>query len=422
MKAYWYKVNHGYLLVVALLGLAMRAVFVGFNIPLSYSHMLHTHSHIAFLGWIYGTLFLLIDHHFLKPHRRPGTIPLQFYISQALMLLMLVAFLIQGYGLYSILFSSLFQLMNYWFVFSVLSALKKHPHGDALSVRFLKTALWMLFLSTFGPWAVGAVKAMGFGDTHWYQLSIYYYLHFQYNGWIITALLALFFAYVEKHYRYTPDADGLKSYRWFVRAIVPGYFLSLLGMFPSLLVYLPAGLSALMQLAALCYLIRLIRAHKLERLTYKQKPVQLLAFMVTAAFVLKVVLQLFSLIPALAEMGFNSRGVVIAFLHLIMLGIITPYLIGHLTKLNIMQWQGSLSMIGLMSYFIGFVLTEFLLGTQFTGWWGVQFTEGVATATLFLAVGVVLTAFAFSSKRKVTACAPEGAGPKEKNQWFENYN
>ncbi len=422
MKAYWYKVNYGYLLVVALLGLAMRSVFAGFNIPLSYSHMLHTHSHIAFLGWIYGTLFLLIDHHFLKPFNRPKSIALQFYVSQALMVLMLVAFLAQGYGLYSILFSSLFQLMNYWFVFSVLRALKKHPHPGALSVRFLKAALWMLFLSTFGPWAVGAVKALGFGDTHWYQLSIYYYLHFQYNGWIITGVLALFFAYVEKHYRYRADEDGLKSYRWFVWAIVPGYFLSLLGMFPVLLVYLIAGISALMQLAALYFLYRLIRAHKLGRLTHKQKPVQLLAFMVTVGFVLKTILQLFSLIPALADIGFNSRGVVIAFLHLIMLGIITPYLIAHLTKLNIMQWQGSLSMVGLMSYFIGFVLTEFLLGTQFTGWWGVQFTEGVATATLFLALGVVLAAFAFSSKKKITACASEGAGPVKDNQWFKNYN
>ncbi len=422
MKAYWYKVNYGYLLVVALLGLTMRSVFVGFHIPLSYGHMLHTHSHIAFLGWIYGTLFLLIDHHFLKPHRRPDTIPLQFYISQALMMLMLAAFLIQGYGLYSILFSSLFQLMNYWFVFSVLAALKKHPHGDALSVRFLKTALWMLFLSTFGPWAVGAVKAMGFGDTHWYQLSIYYYLHFQYNGWILTAVAALFFAYVEKHYGYSTDEDGRQFYRWFAGAIIPGYFLSLLGMFPSPAVYLPAGLSALMQLVALCYLFRLVRRHKLGRLTYKQKPVQLLAFMVTAAFVLKVILQLFSLIPALAEMGFNNRNVVIAFLHLIMLGIITPYLMAHLTKLNKMQWQGSLSMIGLMSYFIGFVLTEFLLGTQFTGWWGSQFAEGVATATLFLALGIVLAAFAFSSKKKITACASDGAGKAGNQQWFENYN
>jgi len=422
MKTIWYKISFGYLFIIAWLGLYMRMIQAGWADGWSYNHLLHGHSHAAFTGWFYGILFLLIDRHFFDDRTRPRTLKAQFIATQVTLFLMMIAFLAQGYGIWSITLSSVFQILNYLFVFTVLRALKQHPAPRSLSVRLLRLALWMLFVSTIGPWAVGIIKALGYGGTDWYRAAIYFYMHFQYNGWILSALLALFFAYVEKHYRYRADASGKRFFVLFAGSILPGYFLSLLGMFPEAWVYAVAGLSAVMQARAMFELFHIVREHNLKRLIWRQKPVQLFAIMVVGGLIIKILLQLLSVIPALSQTAFNNRPVIIAFIHLIMLGIFTPYILAHLTKINILRWQGSLSQLGQMSYFIGFVLTEFLLAGAIFDWWGPQWTEGVAVATLFLTAGVTLMSFAFSEKRAQTACSSGQSDGSPSTHWYKTLN
>lgn len=45
----------GYFLLAATLGLLLRS-FVVFDLPIDYKYIVHTHSHIALLGWVYVTL------------------------------------------------------------------------------------------------------------------------------------------------------------------------------------------------------------------------------------------------------------------------------------------------------------------------------------------------------------------------------
>ena len=53
-----------YFLVAALFGLALRGFGV-FDLPGKYRFLVHTHSHIALLGWVYLALTTLIYHAFL---------------------------------------------------------------------------------------------------------------------------------------------------------------------------------------------------------------------------------------------------------------------------------------------------------------------------------------------------------------------
>src|SRR5699024_5200931 len=78
-------------LVAALLGLFMRYVYVGtINIPFKYSYLIHAHSHIAILGWVYLSLYSLFISGFLPTwYRKYKRL---FWITQISIVVMLFSF------------------------------------------------------------------------------------------------------------------------------------------------------------------------------------------------------------------------------------------------------------------------------------------------------------------------------------------
>ncbi|MCK5867256.1 MAG: hypothetical protein KAG14_02565, partial [Mycoplasmataceae bacterium] len=97
----------GYFLIIALLGTLLRLFFVT-NIPLHYKHIVHAHSHVALLGWIYTALTSLIYFCYLKEHQIQKKYNTLFWFTQVTIIGMLISFPIIGYALYSIIFSTLF--------------------------------------------------------------------------------------------------------------------------------------------------------------------------------------------------------------------------------------------------------------------------------------------------------------------------
>jgi len=101
---------------------------------------------------------------------------------------------IQGYALFSIVFSTLFLIASYWFSLKNVSSVFK----DRFSWKLIKASLFYLVFSSLGPWAVGGIVApLGKGSI-WYKLAIYFYLHFQYNVWFILALWGILFYIFEE--------------------------------------------------------------------------------------------------------------------------------------------------------------------------------------------------------------------------------
>jgi len=390
----WIKLNFAYFVLVSLLGLTMRSTVLGLNI-LPYKHLLHTHSHIAFLGWVYPTLFILLVRRFISTDQIIRyRFKLQLILTHVLIFLMLIAFLAQGYAFYSILFSSLFQILNYIFVITFWRALKK-TEQKTTAHYFIKIALSALALSTLGPWAVGAIKANGLGNTPYYKMAIYFYLHFQYNGWIIFALLALFFKRIKESEGYNVQpARGF--FILFALALVPDYALSLLGLFDLNLLTDIAWLAALLQLAALFYFLPLIwRIYHNPTL-----PVNLWIgiplFIAGLGLILKIILQFFPLFHGFRDVAFNNRGVVIAFIHLVMLGIVSSYLINELMTLRIIDTLKTYVRSGLFSFFSGFIISELLLGFQFI-YSPPYFYEILAFVTFLMFLGLVLLFSGFRS-------------------------
>ena len=111
----------------------------------------------------------------------------------------------------------------------------------------------------------------------------------------------------------------------------------------------------MVQCFALIYLLSDLRLFKFQN--------KLATTLVQFSFVslaLKLILQLFSALPAVATLAYNYRNFVIAYLHLVLLGCISLFLIGWSIKSFAVPVTKTLG-TGMALFMIGFVCTELLL-------------------------------------------------------------
>jgi len=334
------------------------------DIFIDYEHLMHAHSHVAFQGWIYIALFLLISKLYIDDELiLKGKYKLQFILTLLALLGIMIAFLFQGYALYSILFSSLFQILNYWFAYRFFKDIKKSKKASQhlLSVKFIKVGFWMMILSTFGPWVVGVLSAKGLAGSEYFNAALYFFLHFQYNGWFTFAVLGLFFWMLEHYSISFKQKEANLFYVFFTVAVVPAYSLSLLGMSFRNYFIVFGYVSAILQFGALFYLIKSLSG---SYVAIKQKVnvwVLVLLQFVFVAFVLKVLLQFASVLPFLEDLAFGSRFLIISYIHLIMIGFISFFIIAIFYQLRWIQLASIAAKSGLILLLLGYVLSELVL-------------------------------------------------------------
>jgi hypothetical protein len=301
---------------------------------------------------------------------------------------------VQGYGLVSIIFSTLSVIAGYYLAGLLWFALKNTP--SKTSSLFLKAGLFYLAISAIGPFATGPLIAMGKTGTPIYHNSIYFYLHFQYNGWFMFAALALLYKQLEAR----DKAAGGKTVFWLMNAAcIPAFALSLLWNKPSLVYNFIGGAAALVQLAALVFLWKDVRGFRASH--------RWLQYLLTAAFtafVLKTLLQVFSAFPAIAAMAYQNRNFVIAYLHLVLLGIITLFAMA--TAFQHFYIRRSLNIrTGLVFFFVAFVVTELLIAGFAAGsLWGFSipyYAEQLLLFSFFLPAGLFLIFYDLSQQLRV---------------------
>jgi len=174
-----------YFAIVVCLGIFMRSVQVAdYPFVFNYRNIVHTHSHLALLGFVYVMLSAILARTFIpfnnQLHKRYRWL---FYITQFSVLGMLCSFPFQGYGAISISFSSVFIICTYFFArFFIKYA----------TSPFVKMGIFYLILSSLGIWFM-PVTIVKFGKfSEMYMCSIAFFLHFQYNGWMLSSLMGLF--------------------------------------------------------------------------------------------------------------------------------------------------------------------------------------------------------------------------------------
>ncbi len=361
----------GYFIIAALLGVLLRS-FHAIEIPVTYKFIVHTHSHIALLGWVYMGLTTLLYKLFLKRKEVALKYRLIFWFTQFTLVGMLVTFPFQGYALFSIIFSTLFLFASYWFTAFFMryvpASYKKNN-----SYKCVKFALWYMVLSSLGPWALGAIMNTLGATSIWYRLSIYFYLHFQYNGWMILGLLGVFIYVLERNDIEIPKVTFNRFFWWINLGIVLSFFLSTLWTKPHVFLYVIGGLGAILQIMAFGILVMLGIRNK-EKLFQVLTPLQKnLLFTVAALVGLKILLQLLTAFPYFADLAATITDFTIGYLHWTFLGVVTMalFLFFNYFKLLILPKPA------IILYLIGFLFTEGMIFYKgIATWWSLGIFEG----------------------------------------------
>ena len=131
--------------------------------------------------------------------------------------------------------------------------------------------------------------------------------------------------------RLTSVTKSFTTVFWlFALAVVPAYFLSTLWMPIPLWVYLLVVIAAFAQIAGWIRLINILRS-KWPLLKNIIPPTAKRILVLSAlALTAKLLLQLGSTIPSLSDLAFGFRPIVIGYLHLVLLGVITLFLLGYM--------------------------------------------------------------------------------------------
>lgn len=342
-----------YFLVAAILGMLLRSHPI-FAFDFNYRFVVHAHSHIALLGWVYVALTTLLHYCFVEKDAINRRYKRIFWCTQGTLIGMLLTFPFQGYALFSIIFSTLFLIVSYVYVYHFWKNIDpKYKYSKGL--QCVKMALIYMVISSLGPWALGAIMNTLGAQSIWYRLAIYFYLHFQYNGWMILALVGLFF--------YVWEQRGLEIHqktfaRFFLSlnlGIVFSFFLSTLWTNPASSLYVMAGLGAVAQCYAFVLLWGMFK-NKITKLSFSK--VQYSLFITVLVLIwIKIVLQLLSVLPYFANMAVNYIDFTIGYLHLTFLGVVSIGLFLFMDYFKLFL----ISKKSYLWYFLGFLITEALI-------------------------------------------------------------
>jgi len=361
----WLKTSIINLLLVAILGLLMRYK-IGFEFPfLDQKHLQHSHSHFAFSGWISHTLMVLMIG-FLEYKIKKTEI--QFIKKYNLLLItnlicsygMLISFIIQGYGAISILFSTSSIVIACVFTFFYFKDLKLISHED-LSKNWFKASLFFNVISSLGTFALAYMMVSKNIQQNEYLSSIYFYLHFQYNGWFFFACMGLLISFLQL--KKEENLFFNKTFWLFFVSCIPAYFLSTLWLKLPTWIYVLTLLSALIQTVTWFKFLFVIIKLKSNFLEKYPLVLRYILFFVGVALSLKFILQLGSTIPALSQLAFGFRPIVIAYLHLVLLAIISLFLLFYIYVNQLITFNKKVKN-GIIIFTIGVLLNEIILAIQ----------------------------------------------------------
>ncbi|WP_137758981.1 hypothetical protein [Pontibacter sp. SGAir0037] len=366
------RVALSYFTLVALMGLLLRWQLYSPVEVLNYRNLLHAHSHVALLGWLYCAFFAALLYAFPpETEKQRHSFNRQFYLTQVSVLGMLFSFPVQGYALFSITFSTLHILLSYWFAWSFWKHVKQNDklwRKYKLSLQFIAWALLFLVLSTIGPWALGPIMAKGMAGGKLYYSAIYFYLHFQYNGWFTFAVLGLLFWYLRSRGICYSKVWAKRVYTLMVLACVPAFALSVLWAKPGAIWFGIGGIAAVLQMMALGYLLKLLWEVR-EELARELMPwVKGLFLLALLALSLKLVLQVASAVPYFADLAYNLRYFIIGYLHLSLIGFVSVFMLGFFVQLGLYR-LGKYGKIGLVLLLLFFFISEAFLFLQGTLLW-----------------------------------------------------
>jgi len=352
------KISLFNLFIVALLGVLMRYK-ICFEFPFfDQKNIQHAHAHFAFAGWISHTIFslitfLFIDNEYVKKFEKPILANLIFAYC------MLVSFFVQGYGAVSIIFSVGSLLSNFYFAIQFFKYFYNIKTNNP-AIKWFKSALIFNLISSIGTGYLGYMMMSKHIDQKLYLAAVYYYLHFQYNGWFLLSIFGLFVGFL---FTQNIKISDRIPFILIVGCLIPTYFLSTLWLQLPLWLFLITAIGTIAQTLGWGLFVKKIFTIRTKIYSKVNYISYYLFVLVAMAMSVKIILQLFSTLPEVSKLAFGFRPIVIAYLHLVLLGIISIFLIAFILSNNLINFNKYV-LYGVLIFVGGIILNEFVLMIQ----------------------------------------------------------
>ncbi len=311
-QLWFYPILFGFL--GALIGLILRYAFADGTPDFPLKNVLHSHSHVMLLGFLFNALVVILWSNFTNGIDQ---ISFKYYIAlQICVAAMMIAFILQGYALFSIIFST----FHLWISYILLIRLWKRLTGNKYIVILIKTGIVFHFLSSIGPYCLGPLMVLEMQESPWYQQAIFFYLHFQYFGslfiWLLAGLFQNSTIVLKKRNIYV-----------IVFSLVCLYMHSLDYNFNHWLINIFGGIGSLLLFG---FLINSRKAFVFAKTEYT-----------TIYFILLgiSIINFLGSFPGIAILVESNSFMLIAWLHLLFLGLFIPFIWTELPhKLNKTSW------------------------------------------------------------------------------------
>ena len=185
-------------------------------------------------------------------------------------------------------------------------------------------------------------------------------------------------------------------FKLFFVASIPAYFLSTLWLDLPIIIYVLTVIAAVVQVYTWFRFLIIIIKTKRELLENFPFFLRYILLFVGFALSIKFLLQLGSTIPAISQLAFGFRPIVIAYLHLVLLAIISLFLLFYIYANHLIHFNKSIK-IGLIIFSIGVFINEIILAIQ--GIASFSYTvipfanEMLFGAAIILVLGIGITTF-----------------------------
>jgi len=343
----------------AIYGLVLRYNFAFPTSLVSYKNLLQGHSHVAFLGWgylavIYGIFELFIP----KEKRNSAIYKVTLIVIFTSITLMLFSFILAGYKAFSIVLLSVFGVASYVLSFRVLKDLS----GEGISTKLIKYGIYYYLISSLATWFLAFVIVTQ-GKTNLYYNSVYFYLHFLYNGFFVFALFGLLFKVLKIQKIMISNSLKKHFFIFLNLACIPAYILSILWSTQSITFNVIGFLASVLQLISLIFLLKILKQVLVQiRWSYISK---LLLKFAMVAYLLKILAQLASSFPYFVEKSLALKPYfIIGYLHLFTLAFMSVLLLLILKQLKAIYLNSVISKVGIGFFLTGIFFTELLLFLQ----------------------------------------------------------
>jgi hypothetical protein len=385
----WIKISIFNFTLLALLGSILRYK-IAFSLPfIDQKNLLHAHSHFAFAGWVSQILMCLLLYALSKDTiewenkiKKFGKI---FLLNLITAYGMLITFAYQGYAMYSIIFSTASILVSYWFAFSV-NPIIKESNIHVITKKYFYAALLFNVISSLGPFSLAFMMVSHSVNQDYLLGAVFYYLHFQYNGWF---LFMIFGTLNEQVAKQTENFEFKRNFNVLIVAAIMTLFLSLPWIDKQNMLGIVLFAIVIMQLMVFISFLRSTEEGSGPPLILNSKIKIPLKRIFTFAILIKGVLQILILVPSLDQYAFGLRPVIIAYLHLVLIGVVSFYIFHYLIREKILMMNKNLNK-GLLIFLGGFILNEIVLVLQGLSWLNIVGLP-LTNESLFLAALLMLS-------------------------------